>query len=601
MIRATTGGVMKTYRSNLMNSFINMNASRNTVLTQRTFNSFAEDPAAAARAFRLRKSRMMVESQYDICTDTKGKYQQAVSCLQSIDDVLCAKGGEYGYYMKTLTGTTLSMLNDPTGDAREQLIVALDQMSQQIVQTMNQKYGDNFIFAGADGHNVPFEIRENVLYYRGVPVDAALPNVLSDKDGFVLVDKEGNILDPTTVNDGDEVYYLRMEPSKVKTISELEYEDLYETPVPQTYGTFGNQNWARVKDDAGDFAMYAYNSEGTLVKVKTETDDNGDTIYSFYEDGEKHPNDKYITLDESNIYYKLENELLVSIGDYDQLFDPATEQPLDSEAPIEYDSLGRVKIGGGYYDRKYNTDGSIKRISKQEFAAAEARAKDISSHPIRLSDNTGVVSVNEDGTPNDKGGGYYRIIDESQLITPSEYEEQKLIADKLNYLAHETQFVDIGFGFQEDPVTGKLIETSAFNAALNGINFLGYGLDEDGDPRNIYSLVQEMRKIAESVSSGTDWDDPTYDKFYKLVQKFEDGVSNYQTEYVNLDASTGKLNSQQELLVDNFDNLQEQYSDIEDVDMVDAITSFIWAEYCYNAALKVGNSILSESLMDYLR
>ena len=72
MIRATTGGVMKTYRSNLMNSFINMNASRNTVLSQRTFNSFAEDPAAAAKAFRLRKSRMMVESQYDICTDAMG-------------------------------------------------------------------------------------------------------------------------------------------------------------------------------------------------------------------------------------------------------------------------------------------------------------------------------------------------------------------------------------------------------------------------------------------------------------------------------------------------------------------------------------------------
>ena len=56
-----------------------------------------------------------------------------------------------------------------------------------------------------------------------------------------------------------------------------------------------------------------------------------------------------------------------------------------------------------------------------------------------------------------------------------------------------------------------------------------------------------------------------------------------------------------ELLEDNFYNLQEQYSDIEDVDMADAITSLVWAQYCYNAALKVGNSILSESLMDYLK
>ena len=34
--------------------------------------------------------------------------------------------------------------------------------------------------------------------------------------------------------------------------------------------------------------------------------------------------------------------------------------------------------------------------------------------------------------------------------------------------------------------------------------------------------------------------------------------------------------------------------------MVDAITSFLYAEYAYNAALKVGNSVLSQSLMDYL-
>ena len=62
MIRATTGGVLKSYRRNLMNSFIARNKAQDTVLTQRNFNSYAEDPAAAARAFKLRKARMTVES-----------------------------------------------------------------------------------------------------------------------------------------------------------------------------------------------------------------------------------------------------------------------------------------------------------------------------------------------------------------------------------------------------------------------------------------------------------------------------------------------------------------------------------------------------------
>ena len=68
---------------------------------------------------------------------------------------------------------------------------------------------------------------------------------------------------------------------------------------------------------------------------------------------------------------------------------------------------------------------------------------------------------------------------------------------------------------------------------------------------------------------------------------------------ITISALTAKSNV--ELLEDNFYNLQEQYADIEDVDMADALTSFVWAQYCYNAALKVGNSVLSESLMDYLK
>ena len=603
MIRATTGGVMRTYRSNLMNSFINMNANRNTVLTQRTFNSFAEDPAAAAKAFRLRKSRMMVESQYSICTDAMGKYQQGVSCLQSIDDILCTKGGVYGQYMTTITGTTLSMLNDPEGDAREQLSTVLNQLSQQIVQTMNQKYGDNFIFAGADGHNVPFEIRQvdgkDRLFYRGVPVDAAIPNVLTEKntdgtESLIAVNDQGLIIDDPAAYQG-QVYYLRMEPYNVKTISEKEYEDLYEPPERQKFDALGGTV------DTTD-TKYAFNSIGELIPVIEDENEPG--VYSFdYESigKERHPNDDFITLSKDNVYYKVtgtDTELFVSIGDDVSINNINTS----SATEVEYDENGIIRSGGGYYLRQYKTDGSNKLISQQEYQEAVDRAADTDNHPKRLTDANGVVSVNEDGTPNDAGdGGYYRIVDESQLITPADYDEQKLVADKLNYLARETQFVDIGFGFQEDPVTGKLIETSAFDAALNGINFLGYGLDEDGDPKNIYSLLQRMREISESVPEAGKWDTATWDEFNRLVGKLEDAVSTYQTEYVNLDASSGKLKGQQELLVDNFDTLQEQYSDIEDVDMVDAITAFIWAEYCYNAALKVGNSILSESLMDYLR
>ena len=72
-------------------------------------------------------------------------------------------------------------------------------------------------------------------------------------------------------------------------------------------------------------------------------------------------------------------------------------------------------------------------------------------------------------------------------------------------------------------------------------------------------------------------------------------------KHTELDARASFLKSNQEQLQHNSYTLQEQIIDIEDVDPADAITSYSWAQYCYNAALKVGNSILSESLMDFLQ
>ena len=466
MIRATTGGVMKGYRSNLMNSFIGMNSARNTVLSQRVFNSYAEDPAAAAKAFRLRKSRLMVDSQHDICNDVLKKYDTAYACLQSIDEVLDTKDGQYGAYMKTLKGVTLSWLNDPTGDAREQLSKVLDQTSDLITQTMNQKYGDNFIFAGADGHNVPFEVKTmedgtKKLFYRGISVDAAVPDVM----------------------------------------------------------TF--------KDNNGDTQLLEVNAGTNLMSQG------------------------------GGSYIKMDTSALIKQSDFDDIIinDPTAQQP-----NILY--------------------------------------KDAAGAPLCFNEKGEVVDP-----ATYTGDIYYLNMDKAQadglVMTTKDYDAACKDAEKLKYLANEKNYVDIGLGFKEDE-NGNLLDSSGFNAALPGISFLGYGVDEDGDPKNIYSIVQRLTEISDSVPEGGKWTDDVYDEFDRLVGKLETACSSFKTEFTNLAAGTTKLDNQEQLLVDNFDNLQEQYAALEDVDMVDSITSFIWAEYCYNAALKVGNSILSQTLMDYL-
>ena len=349
MLRTTTTGVLKGYRYNLNSTSRALNKARDTVLTGRTFNSFSEDPATAARCFQLRRSLQRADSQYTIGQSVMSKYQVAWDTLNSVvDDVSNAVGDS------ALT-SILSGANDASGGARTTMGEQLTQLAESIVRTMNVKYGDNFVFAGADGLNTPlvFDAETNTLTYRGLDVS------------------------------------------------------------------------------------------------------------------------------------KAEN------------------------------------------------------------------------------------------------------------------------MDALNYIANdEKKYADLGLGITEGE-NGEVVDTSAFNTALQGINFLGYGVDESdahGDPKNIVCIINRMGQILKGCDEGGNFASADEEaEFKRLFGKFETASSSLTNKHVELDARTAFLKSNQAQLENTTYSLQEQIIGMEDVDPADAITAYSWAQYCYNAALKVGNSILSESLMDYLR
>ncbi len=261
----------------------------------------------------------------------------------------------------------------------------------------------------------------------------------------------------------------------------------------------------------------------------------------------------------------------------------------NNNAQYTVDAAGNIDPNGQYY---------IQADSVSAIDAAEFDAMDPADQPQVLRDASGAaVKVDADGNI-DPNGAFYLNTTNLKTVSQEDYETCQKDLAKLEYLADEKYFVDIGLGFKEN-IKGELIEASGFNAALNGLTYLGYGVDEDGDPKNIYSIVQKLSDIA-ARAQDRPWTEADYNEFYELTGKLEDHSSEFNTQFINTDASTTKLKNNLELLEESFYTLQEQYSELEDVDMADAITSFIWAQYCYNAALKVGNSILSESLIDYL-
>lgn len=349
MIRSTTNGTLKTYRYNLQRSSYTKNKAQETVQTQRKFNSFAEDPAAAAKAFQLRRSLLRTDSQYNVGESVKHKYEVAWSTLESVVQDVNNRKSDSAFAM------ILQGKSDTIGSGAVALGQSMRTLATGIVQSMNCRYGENFVFAGADGLNVPFtwegEGDDRKLCYRGIPVD--------------------------------------------------------------------------------------------------------------------------------------------------------TQDPKELEA--------------------------------------------------------------------------------------------------LKYMANERKNADLGFGMQEDE-NGNIIGSSAANVGLQGITFLGYGKDADGDPKNIVSIADRMGTLLRRCDPDSgDWAS-TADKeeFSRLAKKFEDAASQLTDKHTEMDTQAAFIKSNQEQLKANTGTLQEQFLSIEDVDLAEAITSYSWAQYCYNASLKVGNSILSQSLMDYM-
>ncbi len=181
---------------------------------------------------------------------------------------------------------------------------------------------------------------------------------------------------------------------------------------------------------------------------------------------------------------------------------------------------------------------------------------------------------------------------------------------KLKEMLNEVTYVDIGLGMQENP-DGTPVKSTVYNSALNGLEFLDFGVDEDGDPKNSIALMLE---IGDTLNKASDMDgkwyesepgkwensSEAYERLFDLTGKLEKATDKSHVEFTELTTKASYLKNNGERLEGEMDELNQQILDVEEIDPVAAITALSWAQYCYNAGLKIGNSILSQSLIDYM-
>lgn len=160
-------------------------------------------------------------------------------------------------------------------------------------------------------------------------------------------------------------------------------------------------------------------------------------------------------------------------------------------------------------------------------------------------------------------------------------------------LTKDALYIDLGFGIVEKD--DKIVENSAFNSATPGINMLGYGKDAQGYSNNVIVLLGQMADELESETFDQE-------KFRQMVEKFQDDCVDTITDYESgLGVKQQFLSGTLTRLNQYNDTLNERIIDIEKVDMPEAISNYIWQGYAYNAALKVGTNIVSQSLIDFMR
>lgn len=485
--RTTTVGSLKTYRYNMNRSSYTMNTAMNKVITQRNFNSFAEDPAIASRCFQLRRSYLRANTQLNLTNSVYSKYQQAWSSLDSVSSDIARLQDD------TAFGSILRAENGPTASGRNALGQSMIAKADSIIQTMNGRFGENFVFAGADTLNVPFtwHPKQNPDY-----IDPAE-------------------LDPTN------------------------------------------------PDHANAFQYYAF------ADPANPDPDN-----------------------------------LVPTNDITDLSKVIQDPVLNPARGEDYDTT--LKPGDDGYEAQYlDADGNPTDDLQQ--AKWEPR-----KNPD-YNENTGFKYLKNDGTgTNEKTEAARALYYRGEPVDENDNEKMEY------YLKEEKRYMDLGLGHQEKD--GKVVPSSVFDSALQGIFYLGDTgtttrtakmYDENGNvtstkevevPNNIVSIINRMGQIllrCDPDNGKYASEDDEYEA-RALAQQFEDVMSTCSQRYVELDAQSGFLRDNAELLTQNMDTLQEQFLGMEDVNPAAAISDFMYARYCYDTALKVGNSILSQSLMDYM-
>ena len=136
---------------------------------------------------------------------------------------------------------------------------------------------------------------------------------------------------------------------------------------------------------------------------------------------------------------------------------------------------------------------------------------------------------------------------------------------------------------------------------------LGYGIDENGDPNNVAMVLKRLGEIFQNcdpesgkLSANEEECEKLLAEATRLLDKLKACKDDCSGKTTEIDTKASFLEANADRMKMNGDYLNVDRAELEDIDPADAISNYMYDYYCYNAALKVGTQLLSQSLIDYM-
>ncbi len=178
-MRITQNTMTRNYMRNLNRSIHALADSNSRLSSYRKFDRVSEDTASASKAFSVREQLYKNEQALSNIENAQGELSSVESNLKCINTL-----------MQTALERVMEGLNGTAGGSEKKVLAReINNLKDELLQTINAQYGDKYIFGGTNNSNPPLSIAgDGSVLFNGSAIDQLVLDPSTQKAAIAIYD-----------------------------------------------------------------------------------------------------------------------------------------------------------------------------------------------------------------------------------------------------------------------------------------------------------------------------------------------------------------------------------------------------------------------------